>query len=95
MTPRVVWEQVGELDEAFGIGLFEDDDYTYRVRALGYDVACAEDVFVHHHHSASFGELSPTVYDEMFARNRSYFESKWGPWQAPVFRTEMQAKCLG
>jgi len=95
MTPRVVWEEVGELDEIFGIGLFEDDDYTYRVRELGYDVACAEDVFIHHHHSASFGELSPAAYDELFARNRTYFESKWGHWQAPVFRKEMQARCPG
>jgi len=95
MTPRVVWEQVGELDEAFGIGMFEDDDYTYRVRAAGYEVACAEDVFIHHHHSASFGELSAAAYDELFAKNRRYFESKWGQWQAPVFRKEMQAKCLG
>jgi GT2 family glycosyltransferase/glycosyltransferase involved in cell wall biosynthesis len=93
MVPRVVWQQVGELDEAFGIGLFEDDDYTYRVRALGYDVACAEDVFIHHHLSASVGELSAAAYDELFAKNRRYFESKWGPWQAPVFRKEMQAKC--
>nr|UXE44555.1 hypothetical protein Hi04_10k_c2582_00042 [uncultured bacterium] len=90
MTPRVVWEQVGELDEAFGMGLFEDDDYTYRVRALGYDVACAEDVFIHHHHSASFGELTAAAYDELFAKNRRYFESKWGQWQAPVFRQETQ-----
>jgi GT2 family glycosyltransferase len=95
MTPRVVWEEVGELDEAFGMGMFEDDDYTYRVRAAGYEVACAEDVFVHHHHSASFGELSPAAYDELFAKNRKYFESKWGHWQAPVFRKEMQAKCRG
>jgi len=95
MTPRVVWEQVGELDEGFGIGMFEDDDYTYRVRAAGYEVACAEDVFVHHHHSASFGELTPAAYEELFARNRSYFESKWGQWQAPVFRKEMQTKCPG
>jgi len=93
MTPRVVWEQVGELDEAFGIGMFEDDDYTYRVRAAGYEVACAEDVFIHHHHSASFGELSAAAYDELFAKNRTYFESKWGQWQAPVFRKEMQATC--
>ena len=93
MTPRVVWEEVGELDEAFGIGMFEDDDYTYRVRAAGYEVACAEDVFVHHHHSASFGELTTAAYDELFAKNRTYFESKWGQWQAPVFRKEMQAKC--
>ena len=95
MTPRVVWEQVGELDEGFGIGMFEDDDYTYRVRAAGYEVACAEDVFVHHHHSASFGELTPAAYDELFAKNRTYFESKWGQWQAPVFRKEMQTKCPG
>ena len=95
MVPRVVWEQVGELDEGFGIGLFEDDDYTYRVCALGYDVACAEDVFIHHHLSASFGELTATAYDELFAKNRRYFESKWGQWQAPVFRKEMQIKCRG
>lgn len=93
MIPHVVWEQVGELDEGFGIGMFEDDDYTYRVRAAGYEVACAEDVFVHHHHSASFGELTAEAYDELFAKNRTYFESKWGQWQAPVFRKEMQAKC--
>ena len=95
MTPRIVWEQVGELDEAFGIGMFEDDDYTYRVRAAGYEVACAEDVFVHHHHSASFGEFTTAVYDELFAKNRRYFESKWGQRRAPVFRKEMQAKCPG
>ena len=95
MTPRIVWDQVGELDEAFGIGMFEDDDYTYRVRAAGYEVACAEDVFVHHHHSASFGELTAVAYDELFAKNRRYFESKWGQWQAPVFRKEMQEKCRG
>ena len=95
MIPRVVWEAVGELDEAFGMGMFEDDDYTYRVRAAGYDVACAEDVFVHHHHLASFGELTTAAYDELFTKNREYFESKWGQWQAPVFRKEMQAKCSG
>jgi GT2 family glycosyltransferase len=95
MTPRVVWEEVGELDEAFGIGMFEDDDYAYRVRAAGYEIACAEDVFVHHHHSASIGELTAETYDDLFAKNRKYFEAKWGPWQTPVFRKEMQDKCSG
>jgi hypothetical protein len=93
MLPRQVWLQVGELDEGFGLGLFEDDDYTCRVRAAGFETACAEDVFVHHHESASFGRLPQTEYDELFARNRRYFESKWGPWQAPVFRKEMTAGC--
>lgn len=93
MLPRKVWVEVGELDEQFGIGTFEDDDYTYRVRAAGFETACAEDVFVHHHHSATFGQLSPDEYDQLFARNRRYFESKWGPWQTPVFRKEMQDRC--
>jgi GT2 family glycosyltransferase/glycosyltransferase involved in cell wall biosynthesis len=93
MLPRAVWRQVGELDESFGLGTFEDDDYTYRVRAAGFETACAEDVFIHHHHSASFGQLPQTEYDELFERNRRYFESKWGPWRAPVFRKEMQLRC--
>jgi GT2 family glycosyltransferase/glycosyltransferase involved in cell wall biosynthesis len=93
MLPRSIWQEVGELDEGFGLGTFEDDDYTYRVRAAGYETACAEDVFIHHHHSASFGRLPQAEYDELFARNRRYFESKWGQWQAPVFRKEVQARC--
>jgi len=90
MIPRAVWNQVGELDENFGIGLFEDDDYAMRVRAAGYQVACAEDVFVHHHASASIGALPSEAYSELFNRNRRYFESKWGPWIPPVFRQEVQ-----
>lgn len=94
MLPRSVWREVGELDENFGRGMFEDDDYTLRVRAAGYETACAEDVFIHHHHSASFGRLSQEEYDALFERNRTYFEHKWGTaWNAPVFRKEMQARC--
>lgn len=90
MIPRHVWQQVGELDESFGLGLFEDDDYTLRVRAAGFHAQCAEDVFIHHHHSATFGLLSPEQYDSLFSRNRQLFEQKWGPWIPPVFRKEMQ-----
>jgi GT2 family glycosyltransferase len=92
MVPRRVWEEVGELDEAFGVGMFEDDDYTQRARRAGYEIACAEDVFMHHHHSASFGQLAPETYQELFACNRRYYESKWGPWEPPVYRKELQEK---
>jgi GT2 family glycosyltransferase len=61
-----------------------------RVRSAGYGIACAEDVFVHHHASASIGALPPASYDELFNRNRRYFESKWGAWTPPVFRKEVQ-----
>ena len=93
MLPRRIWRELGELDEGFGLGMFEDDDYTLRVRAAGYEALCAEDVFIHHHHSASFGRLPKEEYDALFARNRQYFESKWGTWTPPVFRPEVQARC--
>src|SRR4029078_12748771 len=40
-------EEVGPLDERFGVGMFEDDDYSRRVRAAGLEVRCARDAFVH------------------------------------------------
>jgi hypothetical protein len=76
---RDVFEQVGRLDEEFGIGQFEDDDYARRVRRAGFRVVCAEDVFVHHFGEASFGRLAPSgEYAQQIQRNRERFEAKWG-----------------
>ena|GEM_PF-77338 len=78
-TRRDVFMQVGPLDESFGIGMFEDDDYAIRVRAAGYRIVCAEDVFVHHFGQGSLGALVPTgEHRRLFERNRAYFERKWG-----------------
>ena len=75
---RDVYETVGLLDEHFAIGMFEDDDYSHRVRLAGYRVICAEDVFVHHIGQASFSKLTPAAYDALWKRNQAYFEEKWG-----------------
>ena len=76
---RDVWEAVGPLDERFAVGLFEDDDFSMRVRHAGFRVACAEDAFVHHFGQASIGRLARTgEYGSLFHTNRERWEAKWG-----------------
>ena len=79
---REVLDQVGWLDEAFGIGMFEDDDYSRRVQAAGLRTVCAEDSYIHHYGQASFKALIASgEYQRLWDKNQAYFESKWGPWQ--------------
>lgn len=83
---REVYEKVGPLDEAFGRGFFEDDDYCRRVEGLGLRVACAEDVFVHHHLSASFNKLKVADRQALFEQNKAIYEAKWGAWEPHAYR---------
>ncbi|HBK56284.1 MAG TPA: glycosyl transferase family 2, partial [Xanthomonadales bacterium] len=85
--PRVVYQTVGGLDEAFGIGFFEDDDYCRRVEQAGWRIGCAEDVFVHHHLSATFEQKQPEERKALFERNKAIYEAKWGPWQPHAYRS--------
>jgi GT2 family glycosyltransferase len=80
---RDVYRRVGPLDEGFQLGLFEDDDYSTRVRAGGYRVAYARDVFVHHFGQTTLGRLARSgEYGALFHANRRRFEEKWGvPWR--------------
>lgn len=49
-----VWKKLGGLDEAFGLGYYEDFDFSLRLRNAGFDQMITEDVFVLHTGSASF-----------------------------------------
>jgi GT2 family glycosyltransferase len=76
---RDVLDRIGLLDERFEVGLFEDDDYSARVREAGLRVVCAEDAFVHHFGEASFGGLFASGrYGDIFRANKARFEEKWG-----------------
>lgn len=76
---REVLDVVGELDTAFGIGMFEDDDYCNRLRQRGYTVGVNFRSFVYHHMSASFNELGSRK-NELFVQNKAIYEAKWGEW---------------
>jgi GT2 family glycosyltransferase/glycosyltransferase involved in cell wall biosynthesis len=86
---RPVFEEVGPLDESFGIGMFEDDDYALRLKERGYKILCTEDVFIHHWGSASFAKLDTEEYWETFRKNLRRFESKWEiKWMPHARRSE-------
>lgn len=86
MFSRNVYEQVGPLDEIFGRGFFEDDDYCRRIEQIGLRVACAEDVFIHHHLSASFNKLRSADRQALFDQNKLIYEKKWGAWVPHSYR---------
>ena len=75
---RDVMAEVGPLDETFGLGMFEDDDYAVRLRRAGYRCALALDVVVHHFGEGSFGDLFASgEHSRVFRSNRERFERKW------------------
>lgn len=85
MIRRKVYEKVGELDEVYGLGFFEDDDYCRRVEQAGWQLACADDVFVYHQLSASFEKMGKER-KALFDKNRQIYESKWGVWKPHQYR---------
>lgn len=72
---REIVDRIGLLDERFEIGCFEDFDYCLRVRQAGYSLAAAKNVFVYHHHHASFG--GDDRFLKFAIKNRKVFIDKW------------------
>jgi GT2 family glycosyltransferase len=75
--PTAVVKKVGLLDERFGIGTFEDDDYSFRIKNAGYKLLCVEDVFIHHFGNVSFQQLGEGKYQRVMEENLKKFEEKW------------------
>ena len=76
LMKRDVINQVGLLDERFGIGFFEDDDYCRRAREKGFRILCAGDTFVHHFGSASF-HGNKIDYNSLVQKNWQKYNAKW------------------
>lgn len=75
-------ERVGFLDESFGVGYYEDDDYCRRLVEAGYRLLIALDVFIYHIGGASFGGLMSGFSAKHMLINRQRYLSKWsgGQW---------------
>lgn len=86
VLPRSTYERCGAISEDYGLGFFEDDDYCRKVEAEGLSIACAEDVFVHHHLSASFNKMNDEKRRALVERNKAIYEQKWGTWVPHAYR---------
>jgi Flp pilus assembly protein TadD len=76
MIRREVIDKVGLLDEQFGLGCFEDDDYCLRARRAGFRAVIARDVFVHHYGGRTF--VGDGVdFAALMRKNAALFRAKW------------------
>lgn len=75
LIKREVLEKIGFLDESFGIGGFDDFDYSRRAYRAGYKSVIALDSYVYHAVSSSFKLLDKR--EENFNKNEKIFFDKW------------------
>lgn len=76
VIPMHVIEDVGLLDESYGLGFGDDDDYAMRVKRAGYHMFIRTDVTVAHHHRTTFKSQVPG-WRNMQRDNMAKFKRTW------------------
>lgn len=77
LIKKAVIDCIGGLDERFGLGNFEDDDFSLRAGLAGFESWIAQDCFVHHFGNKTF-EGARIDYRESLIKNWEIFKRKWG-----------------
>lgn len=72
---RSVWELLGGLDSAYGLGYYEDFDFSVRARQAGYRLMMCEDAFVYHQGGSSFKHSVNTK--RLIRANRDLFTTRY------------------
>jgi len=65
------------LDDRYGLGNFEDDDFSLRAALAGFESWMAEDCFIHHFGNRTFIDAK-IDYHESLTKNWEIFKQKWG-----------------
>ncbi len=72
-----VFENVGNFDESFRIGQYEEADFYRRARKAGFSIATTGRSFLHHFSSVTQKALSSTGLSDYGAENQKYYRRKW------------------
>ena len=75
---REVLDRVGLLDERFGLGGYEDDDYCLRAREAGFRLLIDGGSWVWHDAHGTF-DANRVDLNALTKRNLELFHAKWGP----------------
>lgn len=78
LVKREVLEEVGNFDEQYGLGNYEDDDLCLRVIYSGYRIRIVYDSFIHHFGHMTMATLQDSSLSELLVLNREKASQKWG-----------------
>jgi GT2 family glycosyltransferase len=76
LIKRAVFDKIGLFDEIYGMGNFEDTDFSRKAIKEGFRCVRACGAYVYHRENTSFKKLKS--FDSEFNRNREIYEFRWG-----------------
>jgi FkbM family methyltransferase len=91
---RELVDTIGLLDERFGIGCFEDDDYCRRALAAGYRAVIARDAYVHHFGGRTFVGMG-VDFGTLSRTNEKLLTEKWEQRDKPAAEAITTAQSNG
>ena len=83
LIKRSLIEKIGLFDEIYGMGNFEDTDFSMRAKRKGYLCVRALGAYVYHRENTSFNVFRQYHYE--FEKNKKIFESRWGKQKRILF----------
>lgn len=86
LMKREAMEKIGALDESYGMGYYDDDDYSVRAIHAGFRCVRANGVLVEHKRDSTFLALfTDEKRNALHEENKARFYSKWGKRLKVVF----------
>jgi O-antigen biosynthesis protein len=81
MIRRDVIDKIGVLNERFGVGMGDDDDYCERAQAAGFDLNYVGDLVVFHYHRMTFRSLyTEKELRSLIRRSQRLLASRFPTW---------------
>jgi GT2 family glycosyltransferase len=76
LMKRELFKKIGRFDEAYGMGNFDDTDFSLRAKREGFKTVRAFGSYVYHRENISFNVFRD--FKRKFNRNKWLFDSRWG-----------------